>query len=154
MNRIASFDRPSGGTVTQDIATITITANYQEYDPPQVTHIRLAYDWLQPSEASPVQGYLRVNPGTPVEIPRGSCEPGKSVYVLEHQTAKISPNVDGQGIFRDAQARNIVKVVNEDGVELAVLPPFRGSISQYPGKVFAVATSATALLHYTVFPHG
>lgn len=148
----AVFVRQSGSPVEQDRCTITITAHYQEWDPPQITHIRHAFDYLEDPASVPHQGTIRVNVGSRVEIPLGTSEPGNCVMVLEHQLAKISKQSDAKDILQKAQESNIITLTNDDGVVLGLLLPNRSCVCHFPGKVYAQASSATALLHVSVMP--
>lgn len=149
MTKQEVFIKQAGSPVQDDRATIVIMGNYQEYDADQ-THIRHAFDYLQPPEAKPHMATQRVNPGKPVEVNLGMCEPGKCEVILAHNKPKVSS--DDSGLLAKAQQNNKIIITNADGAELAWILPNRATLVHFPGKIFAHTTSATALLHVTAFP--
>ena len=148
------FVRQAGTPVQQDRCTIVLTGHYQEWEPSNTTHIRIAYDRLLAPEAQPLQTVVRVNPGKKVAVPLGACEPGKCEIILGHDVPKMfgNPNDSNQELLASAQAKNVIKVSNKDGVEIGLIYPNRGCLFHFSGEIFVESTHATALLKVSVFP--
>lgn len=127
-------------------------AHYQEWDPPTVTHVRHAFDYLEDPASVPQQSTIRVDVTQRTEVPRGTSEPGHCVYILEHQIAKISSKSEHKDLLQKAQESNIITLSNEDGVAMGILLPNRSCVCHFPGKVYAQGSSATSLLHVSVMP--
>lgn len=152
MEKKQEFFKTAGTPKQQDRATVVITGHYQEYDPNQATNCRIAYDRVMAPECVPHQTILRVNPGKRVQVPLGDNDPGKAELFLAHDVPKVQGDNPSKDILLQAQAANIIKISNADGVLLGTIAPNRGCIMHFPGEVWAESTHATSLLKVTVFP--
>lgn len=152
MEKKQEFFKSAGTPKQQDRATVVITGHYQEYDPNTTTHCRIAYDRVLAPECVPHQTTLRVNPGKRVQIPMGEVEPGKAEFLLAHDVPKVQGDNPSRDILLKAQAANIIKISNADGVLLGTIAPNRGCAMHFAGEVWAESTHATSLLKVTVFP--
>lgn len=144
------FTKQAGEPKNQDRCTVVITGHYQEWDPSNTTHFRVAYDRLVAPDATPLQTAIRINPGRKVAVPLGMSDPGKCELLLAHDVAKLQK--DSNPALVEAQAQNIIKITNTDGVVLGMIYPDRGCLFHFAGEVFAESTHATAILKITVFP--
>lgn len=143
---------PSGTPVNEDRATIIISGHYQEWAPPNTTHVRYAFDRLLPTEYIPFQAPQRINPGTRVPINLGHLEPGRCELILGHNLITIPKGSQAGDMLLEAQKANTIKITNADGYEIGEIRPNRACVMHFSGQLFAESTTSTAFLHVTAFP--
>lgn len=136
--------------VDSDRATIVIRASYQEVDPPAVTPVYHAFDFLNPASESPWQTAMRVSPGERKAVNIGHLEWGRCMLVMATQSPKVSP--DASEDLKKAMESNTITITNADGVVVGILRPRRATVVEYPFPVFVQSSKATALLNITAFP--
>jgi hypothetical protein len=151
-HKASVFIKQAGAPVQKDRCTVVITGHYQEWDPSNTTHSRIAYDRLLEPECVPHQTALRVNPGTRTPVPYGEATPGKCELMLAHEVPKMYGDNPNSEILLQAQKDNVIKIFNANSVQLGMIYPNRGCVFHFAEPVFVEATHATALLKISVFP--
>lgn len=146
----AIFVKPAGEEVDQDRVTILLTAHYQEYDSP-TTHVRIAYDRMQPMQDKPHQTSMRIGM-VPSVIDIGRIAWGQCELVLGHQLAKLSPHAENGDILLEAQKKNKIELLDMDGKVIGIIMPNRAWFGHFSGPIQARSTTATAILHITALP--
>lgn len=144
------FVKPAGDEVDQDRCTILVSAHYQEFDSP-TTHIRFAYDRMQPMQDKPYQTTMRVGM-VPSVVDIGRLEWGQCELVLGHQLARLSSHAENADILLQAQRENKIELLDLDGKSIGWIMPDRAWFGHFSGPIQVRTTKATAILHITALP--
>lgn len=146
------FTQSAGTPVNADRCTVVITAHYQEWDPANTTHTRIAYDRTLAAECVPHQTSVRVNPGKRVQLPLGSVDPENCEVALAHDVPRMQADTAANESLKDAQKANIIKITNAEGVKLGMIYPNRGGVFHFGQELWAEASHTTAILRISAFP--
>lgn len=146
------FVQTAGTPINVDRCTVVITAHYQEWDPANTTHSRIAYDRTLAPECVPHQTTIRVNPGKRVQVPMGPVVAERCELLLAHDVPRMQADTLANESLKEAQKANTIKITNADGVKLGILYPNRGGIFHFGQEVWAEATHTTAILRIAAFP--
>ena len=142
----------SNSPVNQDRCTVVITTHYQEWDPANTTHTRIAYDRTLAPECVPHQTTIRVNPGKRTKLEIGGVDPERCELALAHDVPRMQADTATNESLKEAQKANTIKITNADGVKLGMIYPNRGGIFHFGQEVWAEATHTTAILRISAFP--
>ena len=130
----------------QDRFTIITQAHFQELETQSTSTVQWSYERFSDSKESCQQFNLRVNPGTKVKIPVQGDKPLE--LLLGHKSPLMS-NVDS--LFREQQEKNLIEIWDDEKL-LGWIGSDRMMFGQFKGSLYAVSTTATAILHITAFP--
>jgi hypothetical protein len=146
MNHYTEIQTATKEPKFQDRFTIVTQAHFQEWETHTAATVQWSYERFSDSKESCQQFNLRINPGTKTKLPVQGEKPLE--MLLGHKSPAMGA-VDP--MFKEQQEKNVIEIWDDEKL-LGWIGSDRMMFGQFKGSLYAVSTTATAILHITAFP--